>query len=213
MAETTPELIDPALEWQQACVARARSGDRDAFIELYRFFAPTLYARILMPQLSHAQAAEDALTDTFRSLLAQLHELEGSARSLWPWLVRVAREKALDQSLSPDLARRALLNSRALHAPLMAATEVERETEGDQDDMASRAELEQRALEVMQRLPERQSHALRLRFVEARRRAQCAALMQVRESTFDVFLLRALRAFSHAWKERAADTATAQVAP
>jgi DNA-directed RNA polymerase specialized sigma24 family protein len=49
----------------------------------------------------------------------------------------------------------------------------------------------------------RYSRALTLRFLEDRTRADCAALMDVKLGTFDVLLLRAVRAFRAQWQEQA----------
>ena len=51
----------------------------------------------------------------------------------------------------------------------------------------------------------RYSRALTLRFLEDRPRADCAALLDVKLGTFDVLLLRAVRAFRAQWQQAHAD--------
>src|SRR5689334_21241613 len=68
-----PDVRDP--EWlrrEAELLDRARRGDRDAFGELYRTFAAPLFAKCLLPRLGDRAAAEDALAESFRSLLDHL---------------------------------------------------------------------------------------------------------------------------------------------
>src|SRR5262245_26488678 len=125
---------DARLHWEQQCMARARVGDRAAFAELYRAFAPALYERVLMPKLGNAQAAQDALSETFRSLLEHIEQLDISEQGLWPWLFRVATNKALDMHRSKQRTGRALANCERLLVPLIGADAF-----GPPDHVAQRA--------------------------------------------------------------------------
>ena len=49
------------------------------------------------------------------------------------------------------------------------------------------------------RINPRYRRALELRFFEERERGDCAAALEIKLGTFDVLLLRALRAFRAAW--------------
>jgi len=57
----------------------------------------------------------------------------------------------------------------------------------------------------MQHLNERYRFAIELRFVEELSREECAARLGVKLGTFDVLLLRALRAFRKEWTARVGD--------
>jgi RNA polymerase sigma-70 factor (ECF subfamily) len=186
----------PELHWERERVARARAGDRGAFAELYRAFAPRLYARVLLPSLGDAQAAEDALSETFRALIEHLPELRADQASLWPWLCRVARNKAMDMHRARSRTRRALVSFESLLAPLGAAPDAG----ADLETHDGRARLRARVASVLATLSLRYRRAIELRFLEDRSREQCAALMEVRLGTFDVLLLRALRAFRRQWE-------------
>ena len=52
---------------------------------------------------------------------------------------------------------------------------------------------------MLARLNPRYRRALELRFFEERSRQECAAALEVKLGTFDVLLLRALRAFRKEW--------------
>jgi RNA polymerase sigma-70 factor (ECF subfamily) len=52
---------------------------------------------------------------------------------------------------------------------------------------------------VLERLNDRYRRAIELRFLEELSRESCAAALDVKLGTFDVLLLRALRAFRKDW--------------
>ncbi len=57
---------------------------------------------------------------------------------------------------------------------------------------------------ALARINPRYRRALELRFFEDQDRDRCAAALEVKIGTFDVLLLRALRAFRAAWLDSAA---------
>ncbi|HMI94508.1 MAG TPA: RNA polymerase sigma factor [Polyangiales bacterium] len=192
------------LDWERACMARARAGDMAAFAELYRRFAPRLYSHVLLPKLGSAEAAEDALSDSFRALLEHIAELESDERSVWPWLCRVATNKAYDMHRNKARTRRALCNSESLLGPLLPAPDAAAALELDD----SRAELQNAVARVLSVLTPRYRQALELRFFQDRPREQCAQLLAVKLGTFDVLVLRALRAFRKQWQAQLVPAAT-----
>jgi RNA polymerase sigma factor (sigma-70 family) len=191
---------EPTLAWERACIVRARAGDSAAFAELYRAFAPRLYARVLLPRLGHVAAAEDALSETFRALIEHIAELDAGERSLWSWLCRVAANKAHDMHRSKARSRRALTSFESMLAPVP----LEPDATAELELRGRHAAAEQVVKRVLSALNPRYRRALELRFLEERPRDQCAALMQVKLGTFDVLLLRALRAFRRQWRAQLA---------
>ena len=190
MPSDLPE--DARLSWERACLVRARSGDREAFSDLYRAFAPRLFERVLLPKLGERQAAEDALAETFRSLLEQLPNLDCETQGIWPWLCRVASNKANDVFRRYQRARRAVANCERLLVPLLGTLEPEHNPD--------RERLAQAVLRLLAELPARQRQAIELRFFEECSRQACAQRMQLELGTFDVLLLRSLRAFRAQWE-------------
>jgi RNA polymerase sigma-70 factor (ECF subfamily) len=188
------------LAWERACVVRAAAGDRAAFAELYRKLAPRLYSHVLLPKLGSPEAAEDALSESFRALLEHLPQLAGDERSVWPWLCRVATNKAYDMHRNKARTRRALCSFESLLGPLLPAPDAAAELELDEH----RAELQTCVERVLSALTPRYRQALVLRFLQDRPREQCAQLLEVKLGTFDVLVLRALRAFRKQWQTQLA---------
>jgi RNA polymerase sigma-70 factor (ECF subfamily) len=191
----TPFKDPDWLAEERALVARARAGDRAAVGRLYDTFAGPLYARVLLPRLGEPEAARDALAETFRVALERLAEWRDEGVSLWFWLTRVAANKAMDLHRERARAGRALHSLARLLAPLATAGQPA----PDDLDAAELARLRARVQEVLARLAPRYRTALALRFLEERSRAECAAALMVKLPTFDVVLLRALRAFRREW--------------
>lgn len=184
------------LRWERRCVARAQKGDREAFAELYEAFAGPLYRRVLLPRLGNVAAAEDALAETFRTALERLDRFEHRGVSLWSWLCRIAINKATDMYRVKDRTRRALVSFEGLLGPLRETPEQP----GDREEARrARDEVKHSVGEVMERLNPRYRRAIELRFFEERSREDCAEILEVKLGTFDVVILRALRAFRREW--------------
>lgn len=185
------------LAHERELVARARQGRRDAVAALYRAFAPRLYRAVLMPRLGNPQAAEDALSETFRTALERLDTFDDHRVSIYFWLSRIAMNKATDMHRVKARTRRALTSFEERIAPLRpSAPRPERELE----ERESEAQLRDAVSTVLGRINPRYRSAIELRFLEDKSREECAAAMDVKIGTFDVLLLRALRAFRKEWE-------------
>ncbi|MEM9191196.1 MAG: sigma-70 family RNA polymerase sigma factor, partial [Myxococcota bacterium] len=164
------------LRWERQCLTRAKKGDREAFGELYRAFAPELFRRILMPRLGNRAAAEDALSETFRTLYERIDRYEDQGKSLWHWLSRVAVNKATDMHRVKGRTSRALANFESLLAPLQPGPA----TPGDAVEARTEREaLVQRVGEVLERINPRYRKAIELRFLQDRPRQECADVLEV----------------------------------
>ncbi len=186
------------IAWERALIKRVHQGERAAFGELYRAYAPVLYRRVLLPKLGAQGAAEDALAETFRSAFIKLESFEHKGVSIYHWLARIASNKAMDMHRVRARTGRALTRLEGLMAPLEPAAS------DPFDELAARAEhaaLERRIEATLERVNERYRRAIELRFLEERERAECAELLAVKLGTFDVLILRALRAFRREWEQ------------
>lgn len=192
-----PDLNSEAwLAQERALLAKARRGDRAATTALYRAFAGRLYASVLMPRLGNAQAAEDALSETFRTALERLDDFDDKGVSIYFWLSRIAVNKATDMHRVKARTRRALTSFEDLLAPLRpSAPRPERELE----DREREEHIKESVAAVLDRINPRYRRAIALRFMEDKSREECAQAMDVKLGTFDVLLLRALRAFRKEW--------------
>jgi RNA polymerase sigma factor (sigma-70 family) len=188
------------LEQERRWLRELRRGDRAAFSHLYRAFAQPLYTRVLLPRLGDAAAAQDALAETFRIMLEKLNHYEDRGGSIWSWLATIATNQARDLARERERAGRALRNFETQWAPLLEP--LMPNADGDTGDLLK---LQSSVTEALRAINPRYSRALTLRFLEDRPRADCAALLDVKLGTFDVLLLRAVRAFRAQWQQAHAD--------
>lgn len=186
---------DRAVPAEALWVKRAQKGDAQAMAALYDLHAPALLRKVLLPRLGNAQAAQDALAETFQSAWQNLPRYSSRQPSLWPWLARIAVNKATDMHRADARRRRALARFTQLVQPL-------HDSAPETDLPAERQQLRDAVSEVLQDINPRYRTAIELRFLQDRSRHECAAQLDVTLGNFDVILLRALRAFRQAWQKR-----------
>jgi len=179
-----------------ALVARAQRGEQAAFEALYQRYAAELFRKVLLPRCGERESAEEALAETFRTLLTGVARYEPSPAGPWPWLARIAASKAMDVHRSGQRKRRALANFTKLVAPLLPETYAPDEATRARE----REDLERAVQGTLALLNPRYRRAIELRFFEEQAREACAEAMQITLGNFDVTLLRALRAFRGAWE-------------
>lgn len=174
------------LKWEHRLVERARAGDAQAFGELYDAYAGPLYRRVLLPRLGDPRAAEDALSETFRTALERLGAFEQRNVSIYHWLARIAHNKAMDMHRARAVTNRRIADLRNLLEPAAAAESAE----GLLEVAIEGSLLKGRVRETLARLNPRYRRAIELRFFEERSRERCAEALEVKLATFDVVLLR-----------------------
>jgi RNA polymerase sigma factor (sigma-70 family) len=184
------------LRWERKLIRRTLQGDERAFGELYRAYAGPIFRSVLVPKLGNRQAAEDALAETFRTAFERLDRFESRDKSIFSWLARIASNKATDMHRVKQRTSRALTNFEQMLEPLRPV--------GENPGASLEAEQELKVLrsriaEIMERLNPRYRRAIELRFMEEKSREDCAVAMDVKIGTFDVVVLRALRAFRREW--------------
>lgn len=200
MAALAEDMNQPArLRWEQGLVARAKTGDQAAFAELYRAYAPVVFARVLMPKLGNREAAEDALAETFRTAFERFGTFEARDVSVYFWFSRIATNKALDLHRARATTGRALASFETLLGPL---GEVPPDPAQLLDLRGRAGRLQASVTLVLGDLNPRYRCALELRFAQDLERDACAVTLGVKIGTFDVLLLRALRAFRKEWTAR-----------
>jgi RNA polymerase sigma-70 factor (ECF subfamily) len=184
------------LRWEKRCLKRILKRDLEAFGELYREFAGPLYSRILLPLTGDAWAAEDALADTFRAALEGIGQYRQKGTSIWFWLARIARNKAMDQHRSRSRTQKALVSYDSMLAPLRPdSPKPGEQLECRQENERIRSTVQ----EVLGKLNPRYRRVIELRFLQDQPRQVCAEQLEVKLGTLDVLVLRALRAFRKEW--------------
>lgn len=191
------------LAWEADLLRRARSGERTALSTLYRTYAPALFSRVLLPKLGNKEAAEDALSETFRVAFERLEQFEQRDTSIFFWLSRIAANKAMDMHRAKRVTGRAIVNLEAQVGVLFDAPAT---PDALLSGELQRREFSQRLEQALSDLNPRYRAALELRFFRELSREDCAAEMQVKVGTFDVLLLRATKALRKQWEDTMPDS-------
>ncbi len=181
---------DPSwLAEERQCLVALKGGDTRAFDRLFEVYAQPLYQRILLPRLGDPAAAEDALAETFRKLVERLDRYRDEGKGLWPYLATVATNQAHDTHREHARRGRALASFASMLPEAVA----------DATEENAATHVREAIDKVLISINPRYRRAIELRFLEDRAREDCARLMEVKLGTFDVLLLRALRAFREKW--------------
>src|SRR4029079_9408501 len=92
-----------ATEPESALIARAKSGDAEAFSAVYERYAPQIQ-RYIASRLSDPLLAEDVCADVFLKVLESLGRYEDRGWPFSAWLYRIAYARTVD--LLPPARRR-----------------------------------------------------------------------------------------------------------
>jgi RNA polymerase sigma-70 factor (ECF subfamily) len=191
---------------EQAIVERAMKGDKRAFEQLYRHYAPILFSYVLVPMLGSRDDAHDCVRETFISANRALPSYEWRGTSIYPWFKTMAKNKARDLMRAQGRRHR-LRGAFSSHLDVFG----DREPATPIEEAVQRQAVRKRIDEVLDTLNPRYAKVLRLRLLEDRSREDCAELLDVKIGTLDVLLFRAVRAFRKACEQAGLDFDPAQV--
>lgn len=179
------------VETDQELARRARSGDADAFVALYRRYAREVYGYLLR-QLGNAQDAEDVTSEAFLRLVRGLGDYRGQS-SFRTWMYVVARN---------------CLRDHWRHQTRRPATEALPEDRAASEWMPVGARPEVTALgrAVLARLPDRYRRVLELRVMDGRSVRDTAEAMSISEGNVKVLQHRALKRAARIAAELADET-------
>jgi RNA polymerase sigma factor (sigma-70 family) len=194
----------PAFTNEEALVAAAKEGDRDALGVLLRHYGPMVYASVLLPRLGNEAGAKDALSEVYRKVLGAIASLEYRAHGIYPWLRTIALRVALDQlrarkrnvvwspeDIADELDARPPSSRRSAEAQWIAAED--------------RARVKHKVERAMARIPERYQEVIRRRVLAEEPRLEVAKTMDIKPETLDVLLHRALAALKKALESAATE--------
>jgi RNA polymerase sigma factor (sigma-70 family) len=182
---------------ERSVVAKAAAGDRRAFEQIYRAYAPTLFSYVLVPMLGDRDDAQDCLRETFLSAYRHLGNFTWQDGGLYPWLKTMAKNKARDL-LRASGRRQKLRGAFEEHLGGAGAPEPKNPAEEELQRSALRVRIEA----VLGELNPRYATVLKMRLLEDRPREECAAALDVKLGTLDVLLFRACKAFRAACEKR-----------
>ncbi|HAA54993.1 MAG TPA: hypothetical protein DCE42_09560 [Myxococcales bacterium] len=194
--------LDPLQrEWRY--VRQAQSGQQAGIAGLYKMHAERLYRQVIFPTLVDQAAAEDVLKETFITCIKQIQSFQwDESKGIFPWLARIARNRALDVHRRTSREHRgkgAYRQEIDGLAPVHSAQQIMEEEEEKQ-------RLKEQVALCLDDLNPRYKLALELRLFQELPRAECARRLQVQVATFDVLFHRALRAFRKQWESKESST-------
>src|SRR5947209_2593746 len=74
---------------------RLRRKDPDALADLYDLYGTVVY-RVVLRMVNNQSAAEDIVQETFGRIWERSHQIREDAASIGPWILTIARNRALD---------------------------------------------------------------------------------------------------------------------
>lgn len=186
------------LQRERRAIERAQAGDLVALEPILAGHAEALFA-VILGRLGDRALAEDILKDTFVTALEKIGGFVWQERSMYHWLRQIALHKVIDHHRAQGRRKRLC---QALKAEAQDAQEAEEAAAPILLSAEEERRIAQRRIEAtLGGLHPRYAQAIRLRLCEEKPRAECAQVLGVSVETFDVLLLRAVRAFRKAYGE------------
>ena len=172
----------------------ATSLDDELYTELYRRYAPALFAYAYQ-HVSSREDAEDIVLNTFLSVLQNRHFLTFEQVKQEAWLWTITRNKVVDHFRGTT--RRPQVSLEWLSEPLYA----------DDDSSPEQISLEHEEYSYLARavrnLPELQQDILRLRFGHGLNCAEIAPVLGKSGAAVRMLLTRTLRLLRSRYKDQA----------
>lgn len=152
--------------------------------------ADTVFRCAIMPLVRDRSLAEDLLGDTFVRALEHIHRFQWQGKSLLPWLIRIAKNLALDHLRKSG---RVSAWPEGFEQVLPDLSDSNAETLLGRSQLADL--LRGRIDGCMTELNPRYRRVIELRLIERRSRVDAAAELGITIGTLDVLLFRACKSF------------------
>ncbi len=164
--ETTTDRVD----WARLISAIATDKDRDAFAELFEFFAPRLKSFMQRSGVSEA-AAEELAQEALLAVWRKAALFDPASTGAAAWIFTIARNLRIDA------------HRREKRGGLTEASDVEIEFQVDEspqpDSRLAAAQSEQRVRAALSRLSSDQMRVVELSFFEEKAHAEIAELLGI----------------------------------
>jgi RNA polymerase sigma-70 factor (ECF subfamily) len=155
MPEASQQTVDREM------LARAVSGDQDAFGELYDRLSGPLYS-LAVRMLGDAAEAQDALQDAFLQIWRRAATYDSSQSSVFSWAILLTRGRIIDRLRARGRRLRVIaVSTDDEENPSRAADASTAESAAD---TADRNEEAGRVRSVLSKLPAEQREAIELAF-------------------------------------------------
>lgn len=163
-------------------IQRAKNGEKEAVIEIYRRYQPTIFTYVFY-RVEDQELAEDLTSEVFTRLIIRLPSFVCEDRSILAWLYTIAKRLVIDHYRHLTVA-----NTLPLEESWMA--DDDSCTEKIAEKHISQAWLK-RALDC---LTEEQRLVILMKFVEDRSNTEVAAILEKTEGAVKTLQQRALAA-------------------
>ena len=153
------------------------------FAPLFDEYHPKLYAYI-RSQVADRETAEDITASAFERAFSRSHQFDETKASFATWLFRIGRNLVLDHYAATR--RKPVLYDLAEVGPVSTPALSPEQRLLQQEQL-------QLLLDLMTTLPPRDQEIIRLRFFGQLTNRKIAEVMEIKEKTISVIILRALR--------------------
>lgn len=153
------------------------------FASLFDEYHPKLYAYV-RSQVANRETAEDITASTFERAFSRNHLYDADKGSFATWLFRIARNLVINHY--------AATSRKPVHYDLDEATGISA-AEPSPEQQIIRQEQHKILLEVLTSLPERDQEIISLKFFGRLPNKKIAEIMELKEKTVSVIVLRALQ--------------------
>lgn len=170
-------------------VERARTGDLDAFAELFRVSVPLVFHN-LFGRCGNATLAEDLTSETYLRAIRSIGRFEGVSRDFLAWILRIARNLFLDHVKSGRVRWEVVVEEM----PVTLATS---DPEAEAMTLIEGSELRR----ALARLTPDQQEVVYLRFLQGLSVSEVAEVVGRNEGAVKALQFRALRSLARILEE------------
>ena len=164
----------------QELVHRAKSGDKNAFAEIYETHLTPVY-RYVYVRLGNREEADDITQETFLKAYQAIDRFEATRDNFLPYLFTVARNLLINRS-------------QKKRADTMPVIDLDREPGSDDtSSYAQSEELKETLRGAMSTLSESEKEIIELRFFAERTYTEIAGILEKKEDAVRQHVARAMK--------------------
>lgn len=189
MKSTSTAHPEPSLPDEARLIRQAKSGDAEAFAQLYDAYVERVY-RYIYFRVSDEATTEDLTSQVFLKAWENLHRYQPGNSPYLAWLYTTARNLVIDH-----------YRSRKESVPLDEITPRASEERTPDEESDLRSELRSMRA-ALRSLTDEQQQVLTLKFIAGLPNRDIARMMNKREGAIRALQMRALQSLSKRMKEK-----------